>query len=297
MSIRRIAREKWGLKRHVVEILYNAVMIPIVTYGAIGWFDKVTHSIVKRHLLAAQRSVLLLLTRACRTASTVSLQVVSGKPPIDLEIAQKGAISRVKRNMTTEWRTYQFRPREEGAVDLKLEAGKLERAMSQEWQVRWDGETRGRNTYSFIKDVSFVRERSWFRPCRETIYVLTGYGPINSTLFKRGITEDCGCAACGEEETVDHMIFDCTLYRGLRDDQLELDRSEKSKLIDTEPSYKKFNSYTRSIFEKERPSAHCNSIRIWNLKNKRILVPERRRKKIEEERRREKEERREKKEE
>lgn len=49
--------------------------------------------------------------------------------------------------------------------------------------------------------------------------------------------------------------------------------------------------------KKERPSAHCNSIRIWNLKNKRILVPERRRKKIEEERRREKEERREKKEE
>jgi len=47
MSIKRIVREKWGIKRHIIEVLYDAVALPIITYGAVGWFDKTTHSMVR----------------------------------------------------------------------------------------------------------------------------------------------------------------------------------------------------------------------------------------------------------
>lgn len=63
MSIRRIAREKWGIKRHIIEVLYDAVALPIITYGAVGWYDRTTHSMVQRRLLAMQRALLLLLTK------------------------------------------------------------------------------------------------------------------------------------------------------------------------------------------------------------------------------------------
>jgi len=93
MSIKRIAREKWGIKRHIVEVLYDAVALPIITYGSAGWFDRTTHSMVRRNL-AMQRALLLLLTTACRTTATVSMQVIAGRS-LDLQIIQKGVISRI----------------------------------------------------------------------------------------------------------------------------------------------------------------------------------------------------------
>lgn len=106
------------------------------------------------------------------------------------------------------------------------------------------------DTYSFIRDVNFVQKHDWFKLNREMVYVLTGYGPINSILLKRGISDELTCEACGEEETVNHMIYDCELYQKLRDEQLEPDKSKKNKMIETEPSYKWFNRYTKNIFEK-----------------------------------------------
>jgi len=43
MSIKRIAREKWGIKRHIVGVLYNSVALPIITYGSAGWCDRTEH--------------------------------------------------------------------------------------------------------------------------------------------------------------------------------------------------------------------------------------------------------------
>jgi len=99
MSVRRVAREKWGIKRHIIDVLYNSVVLPIITYGAAGWYDKTEHSLVTRNLSAAQRAILLVLTRACRTCATASLQVISGKPPLDLEITRRGIIAKLKRNV------------------------------------------------------------------------------------------------------------------------------------------------------------------------------------------------------
>lgn len=256
MSVRRVARERWGIKRHIVDVLYNSVVLPIVTYGAAGWYDRTGHSLVGRNLLAAQRSILLVLSRACRTCATASLQVISGKPPLDLEVTRRGIIAKLKRNKSIIWKNYKFRRRvaeeEFLDLDLDLEIEKLNTEIEREWQRRWFLEKRGRETYNFIKNVSFVRENGWFRPSREVTYLITAYGPINATLFDRGISEEENCYKCGVRETVDHILFDCDLYQDLRDNWLNVQKNEKHKLIINEEMYVSFSEYARCIFEKRK---------------------------------------------
>lgn len=88
MSIKRLTKEKWGLEKNTMKIMYNAVVIPIVTYGAAFWYDKVGHTLVKQNLIATQRALLLIITKACRTTSTSALQVISRLMPLDLAIVQ-----------------------------------------------------------------------------------------------------------------------------------------------------------------------------------------------------------------
>jgi hypothetical protein len=129
MAIRRVAKEEWGLKKKVLKILYRAVIIPIATYGAAFWWDKVAHSMVRRHLLAAQRAILLVLTRACRTTSTGAMQVVGGTFPLDLEVIRKGLINNVRRNATLAWNNYRF----ESKDDLReLDAKEEQRQITSE---------------------------------------------------------------------------------------------------------------------------------------------------------------------
>lgn len=60
------------------------------------------HTMVMRNLLATQRALLILLTRACRTTITVSM-MTADKLPIDLQIIEKGLISKIKRNLEVNW--------------------------------------------------------------------------------------------------------------------------------------------------------------------------------------------------
>ena len=86
--IKRIAAERWGIKRHVLNVLYGAITLPIVKHGALLWYDSVQKVMVKRSLLALQRALLLLVTKACWTTSTVAMQVIAGAEPMDLVIVE-----------------------------------------------------------------------------------------------------------------------------------------------------------------------------------------------------------------
>jgi len=249
MSIKRIAREKWDNKRHIVEVLYDAVAFPIITYGSAGWFDRTTHSMIRRNL-AMQRALLLLLTKACRTTATVSMQVIAGRSPLDLQIIQKGVISRIKRNMHVEWGNYRFHPNEHERANMSLELDTLYRELRTEWQRRWDVKTRGRVTFDFIKDVDFANKRRWFRPSRELVYIITGYGPINSSLYKRGTVEDDSCPFCGAEETVDHIIYSCYMYDDLRRQDLKINNLQKLEMIESEENYIKFLHLIKDMFQR-----------------------------------------------
>ena len=119
-------------------------------------------------------------------------------------------------------------------------------------QRAWEEETHGRDTYNFIHDVSFaIRNRTWFVPNRFATYLITGYGPINSTLFKRGIPDENNGPKCGEvNETQDHIIFDCVDYNDIKWPEMSQYRNRRTDLIMNEYILKKFNKFAEKVFEK-----------------------------------------------
>ena len=85
----------------MLKVLYGAVALPIVKHGTVLWHDVASKAMVRRNILALQRALLLLITKACRTSSTVAMQVIAGTKPLDLEIIEDALVKRIKRNMNT----------------------------------------------------------------------------------------------------------------------------------------------------------------------------------------------------
>lgn len=223
--------------------------MPIATYGAVLWFGRTSHTIVRKQLLAMQRAFLLIISKACRTTSTSAMQVISGIMPLDLEIVRQGLISSVKHNTTTNWNNYNFAPKED-INDIKLdeEITLINREMKIEWQERWDKDTHGRMTYNFIKTIDFAQNK-WFTPSRACTYIITGYGSINSTLFGRGAITDGKCVHCKKEETVRHMLFECDLYKESRYPYLNQGQEDFGKLIKEEEHYRELETFVNNILE------------------------------------------------
>lgn len=249
MNIKRVAREEWGLKGKIMKVLYNAVVIPITTYGAIMWWDKTSHTLVKRHLFAAQRVLLMTLTRACRTSSTSALQVLSGMMPLDLAVIQRGLVSQIKRCNTVNWSGYTFQGMNVSNAERKAEEHLIKMEIFKVWQKRWDEDDHGRVTYKFIKNVKFAKNE-WFSPGRKCIYILTGYGPIKSTLYIRGASTDNKCAFCSEEETIEHMLFKCSEYEEFRYELLYEEENNWINLISNKERFVRFNEYVNDIITK-----------------------------------------------
>jgi len=72
------------------------------------------------------------------------MQVLSGKPLLNLEIVKRGIISKIKRNIQVEWGNYLLQPNNDVSFDTTLELSTLQVFLRQEWQIRWNEDTRGR---------------------------------------------------------------------------------------------------------------------------------------------------------
>ncbi|XP_067132872.1 uncharacterized protein [Centruroides vittatus] len=83
----QVARNSWGLSSEAMSTIHDHIYVPMITYacGSWGWAVQKVHP--KRKLISSQRKVLLLITKAYRTAPTHSLQILARKPPIDLTIS------------------------------------------------------------------------------------------------------------------------------------------------------------------------------------------------------------------
>ena len=150
------------------------------------WHDAVSNAMVKRNILALQRTLFLLITKACRTTLTAALQVMEGTNPAYLEIIEDALVKGIKRNMNTTWKNYEYREKEVTVFEESLSA-EIEGVRSY-FMSAWEEETHGRDRYNFIQDVSFaIRNSTWFVPNRFLTYLMTGYGPINCTLQKRNL--------------------------------------------------------------------------------------------------------------
>ncbi|CAK9811752.1 Retrovirus-related Pol polyprotein from type-1 retrotransposable element R1 (Fragment) [Anthophora quadrimaculata] len=257
MSIKRLANESWGLKTHILRTLYNAVAMPIIKYCSTTWYEKTHQTFVLRNLSALQRTLLLPLTRACRTTSTAAMQVIAGKKPLDLEVTEQALINYVKRNKTVKWKRYEYRRSGDGSKSslkvIEEQTIKIRQEIIAEWQSRWDSDKNGRHTYKFMPKVNLANELNWFKPNKEMTYLITGYGPINGTLYNRGLEDDEACSACKEhEETPEHMIFECYAYDEFRSGSTKNIKNKLPDLLNNEEEYKLFQELSKKIFDKRR---------------------------------------------
>jgi len=251
--LKKTIHDEWGLKRKAYLLLYKCLYLPAVTYGAVAWFDRVSHSHVERTLSSIQRKLLLYMTQVCRTTSTTAMQIISGCMPMGLEVIQKALLTKVRWMEPVIWETYRFTPEEDLQEGwLKKEKEKLEIALLNYWQQNWDTNEHGRITYRFIPSVRFFRENGkWFRPNRLCTYLITGYGSINKFLFERNCVPSADCPRCpNEEETVEHMLFHCPLYNSFRNTDMTdlLANDDWTGFLKDESAFMTLNNYATNIF-------------------------------------------------
>ena len=248
MTIKRIAAEKWEIRTDMIKVLYGAVAFPIIKYGTLLWYDVADKSMIKRNLL------LLLVTRACRTTSTAAMQAIAGAKPMNLEVVEEALLKRVKRNLTTTWGSYEYIDREQFKETFKSEMETIKCYITSKWQAQGESGEQGRETYKYIHQITFAHNnKKWFKPNRYLAYLITGYGPINSTLCKRGLVDSSICSMCGEEEeTAQHIIFDCAAYEDFRFNEMEQYRHSRNELVSSERKLEQTNLQEKCLKRKEK---------------------------------------------
>lgn len=83
-QLTRAAHSLWGLRYPLMQLYYNSIFVPMVTYAAAAWatLDK-THT---QQIQALQRTTLIRAAKAYSTSSTEALQIVTGSLPLDLHL-------------------------------------------------------------------------------------------------------------------------------------------------------------------------------------------------------------------
>lgn len=111
----------------------------------------------------------------------------------------------------------------------------------------------GRHIYNFIKSVNFVKANIWFKPNRWCVYILTEYGSIRSSLYRRNAESTNKCPICKVvEETVEHILLNCPGYEELRYLGLQKYNTAAEALIETEDQFIKLQNFAKNLFEIRR---------------------------------------------
>ncbi|GJQ75312.1 hypothetical protein Trydic_g23497 [Trypoxylus dichotomus] len=151
----------------------SSVMTTNVAYGESVWAKKAKQVNHKQNLNAAQRDVLIALTRAYRTTSPDALQIMAGVHPMDLELL-KAAAEYCWRRATTD--------KEEELLYAKPQRRQqIKEAVHDMCQERWDRSVKGRRLYRLLPN---VRER-----LAHIIHFLVGHDPYPQYLCDRGLSE------------------------------------------------------------------------------------------------------------
>jgi len=87
-QLSKSARITWGLRGSVIKIIYQAAIIPLITYGAPIWSSALSVKANVTKLRRVQRHILIKIIKSYRTISHDAACVISGLLPIELQIKQ-----------------------------------------------------------------------------------------------------------------------------------------------------------------------------------------------------------------
>lgn len=95
-NINKFVKKKWGVKSSILKIWYQTIIERQLCYAAAVWAMNLQF-FTKRNLSAAQRIPLLGIARVYRTTSTEALCVLTGIPPIELQLLKEAKLARITR--------------------------------------------------------------------------------------------------------------------------------------------------------------------------------------------------------
>ena len=211
-KFRAVARARWGLGGKNLLSIYRAIFVPTVTYAAGAWALRATKRDVSS-LATAQRSALLVATRAYRTISGPALLVIAGVQHIQREMEAETLRHCVRSGIPVEigGRTY-----DPGVKDPAALKEQLKKDQSEVEQLEWQEDYRGRITYEYFPSVQGRRESPWVIPSYYLTQYLSGHGNFKSKLRKFNLVRSDRCK-CGLEDTVHHTFRECPELQECRD--------------------------------------------------------------------------------
>lgn len=185
--LKGVRRAKWGVSSALALLIYKAVYLPRILYGAEFWYPRIKKkSMLKKKMCSAQRQVLLAITGAYRTTSTPALQVLAGVPPLDIEI---------KRHIN---------------IKNRMDRDIANRTCEADWQKEWDSTTKGRWTYRFFRNVG-TRAMQPVPFGHYIAQLVTGHGDFNAKLHGFTLTTSPACKCGDGYETAEHVLWKCPL--------------------------------------------------------------------------------------
>ncbi|KAI4473346.1 hypothetical protein M0802_016170 [Mischocyttarus mexicanus] len=178
-----VARSNWGLSTKTMKAIYKGVFVPIISYAAAGWADKINvHH--KRRLTQAQRYALIRVIKAYRTISTDALCIIATATPVELVLVEIRNTYFLRRNIAFQHFDLSFAAQEQICkIETNNRKCKIRKTTTKIWQEQWK--------------------------------ILSGHGNFNHQLKRLGLAQTDKCK-CGETDTVKHVIFDCVLLKELR---------------------------------------------------------------------------------
>jgi len=94
----------WGLKPVYIKWIYERVVIPALSYGAIVWAHKaISNQSLATLLNRVHRVALLLITGAFSSTSSTALEIITGILPLDLSIKLLAVDTSVRLKTTGHW--------------------------------------------------------------------------------------------------------------------------------------------------------------------------------------------------
>lgn len=230
-------------------------MLHILTYGAYCWWKEAIKPAVARHLVSSQRMFMLFISKGCRTVSSVALQVLVGILPADLQVVLVGACCVVDRGLKVDGAGISvaaidsFADPETKKKLINNAKQKIRNRVMEIWQFRWDNESRGRVTYDFIKDVMVGDREKWFKYEYEVTCFLTGHGFFRENLERFGLCDNPLCA-CGEIQSSNHLLFECTLLDEYRREVHQIEIPVNAQwYLQSEENFNKFKSIAKKVFD------------------------------------------------
>lgn len=155
-------------------------------YAAPVWIAAMAQANCRDMLTRAQRPLVLKVCSAYRTVSTEAAQVIAGMPPWDLRAQARAERSR------------------------RVAEDDVKKNLAERWQARWESGGKGAWTRQLIPRIAPWLERSHGQVNHWTTQLLSGHGPFNEFLYRRGRRSSPHCPFCPDQiDTAEHTIFHC----------------------------------------------------------------------------------------